>query len=103
MKHSIPHDLDEALAKKAAEKAFAAYALKLADYDPRVTWTDEKHASITFNVKGMTLKGRFTLAPSSIDLDLDVPFLLRIFQGKAVDVIDREVREWLDKAKAGQL
>ena len=103
MKHSIAHDLDESLAKKAAERAFAAYAVKLADYAPVVTWTDAAHANITFNVKGMTLKGRFTLAPGSIDLELDVPFLLRMFQGKAINVIDREVREWLVKAKAGEL
>jgi hypothetical protein len=103
MKHVIPHDLDLELSKKAAERAFASYAAKLAEYDPKVTWTDSSHATISFKVKGISLTGSFTIRQGAIDMDLDVPFLLRPFQGRAVDVIDREVKEWIEKARAGQL
>jgi hypothetical protein len=33
-------------------------------------------------------------------MDLDVPFLLRPFQGKAISVIEGEIKEWLAKEKA---
>ena len=36
-------------------------------------------------------------------LDLDVPFVFRLFKSKAVEVIEREVRVWIDKAKRGEL
>jgi hypothetical protein len=103
MKHVIPHDLELGLSKKAAERAFAAYAAKLAEYDPKVTWTDAMHATISFKVKGISLTGAFTIRQGAIDMDLDVPFLLRPFQGRAVEVIDREVNEWIQRARNGEL
>jgi len=39
----------------------------------------------------------------SIDLDLDVPFLLRPFKNQALGVIEGEIREWIDKARAGKI
>ena len=36
-------------------------------------------------------------------VDLDVPFLLRVFKGKAMDVIDREVKKWVEKARNGEI
>jgi hypothetical protein len=41
--------------------------------------------------------------PSSIDMELEVPFLLRVFQGQAVKLIEGEIKEWIGKAKQGQL
>jgi hypothetical protein len=48
----------------------------------------------------MTLTGSVEIKDKSIDLDLDVPFLLRPFQGQAISVIEGEIRVWLDKEKA---
>ncbi len=103
MKHKIPHDLSPELAKKAADRAMESYTAKLAEYSPKVTWTTPDAAAITFKVKGISLSGSLALVPGAIELDLDVPFLLKPFQGRAINVIDREVREWIDKAKQGGL
>ena len=103
MKHEIRHDLDVALAKEATTRAFEAYQQRFAGYHPTMRWIGERDARIEFNVKGMKLQGTIGIQPKLIELDLEVPFLFRVFKSKAIDVIDREVKIWLEKAKRGEL
>jgi Putative polyhydroxyalkanoic acid system protein (PHA_gran_rgn) len=103
MKQVIQHELDTAMAKRVADHAFADYQQRYPDYQPTLRWVSDQRADIAFNAKGVKLGGSLTLAPKSIALELDVPFLFRPFQKKALDVIEREVRIWLDKARAGEL
>ena len=103
MKHVIPHDLDMPTAKRVADRAFAEYQSRFPDYHPSLTWVNDERADVGFNAKGIKLAGAMLIEPGSIALDLDVPFLLRPFQKKAIEVIDREVRRWIDKAHAGEL
>jgi hypothetical protein len=63
----------------------------------------ERRAEIGFHAKGIALSGAIDIADRSVGLELDVPLLLRPLQKRALEVIEREVRRWLDKAKAGQL
>jgi hypothetical protein len=100
MKHSVPHDLGQARARKVAESALATYAEKYANYRPSVTWTSQNKAEISFKVKGMNLAGALEVLERSIDLDIDVPFLLRPFKSQALSVIEGEINEWIKKAKA---
>ena len=103
MKHAIVHDLDASTAKKATLRAFAEYSARYPEYAPELRWLDERRANVSFSPKGIKIGGTLTVGERSVDLDLDVPFLLRIFQKKAVDIIDREVRIWIGKAKDGLL
>jgi hypothetical protein len=103
MKHAVHHDLNPELAKKAAEKAWESYSERFAKYQPRAHWTSDSHADISFSAKGIALKGALDLAPGQIVLDLDVPFVLRVFRKQAVDVIDREIQKWVGKARAGEI
>jgi putative polyhydroxyalkanoic acid system protein len=103
MKHQIAHDLDTSLAKEAAVRAFEAYQRRFANYSPTMSWEGERKARIGFSVKGVKLAGSIDILPRAIELDLDVPFLFRPFKGKAIEVIEREVRVWLAKAKNGEL
>jgi hypothetical protein len=103
MKHSIAHELDANLAKEAAVRAFEAYQKRFANYHPTMHWDDDRKARIGFSVKGVKLAGSIDILPRAIELDLDVPFLFRPFKGKAIEVIEREVRNWLAKAKNGEL
>ena len=88
MKHTISHDVETTLARKAAHKAFEAYQAKFAEYNPSVVWQDEDHATIGFKVKGVALNGTVALRPQAVDLVLDVPFVLKIFQKRAVGIIE---------------
>jgi hypothetical protein len=103
MKHVIKHDLDMDLVKKATHHAMDAYAARFAKYDPEANWNTETNATIRFTAKGVTLEGTLDLRPKEIELQLDVPFVFKMFQKKAVGIIDSEITEWLGKARRGEL
>jgi hypothetical protein len=103
MKHEIPHDLDLALAKTVTTRAFESYRARFAEYAPKLQWIADRDARIEFTIKGLKLQGSIGVRPRSIDLDLDVPLVFRLFKNKAIEVIDKEVRVWIAKAKSGQL
>ena len=103
MKHAVPHDLGQDMAKKVADAAFASYAKKFAKYNPTANWVSPKRANISFGVKGMTLSGTLEVSATTIEMDLDVPFLLKPFKGTAISVIEGEINEWIKKAKAGEI
>ena len=67
------------------------------------SWRNDDQADISFSAKGMTLNGAVAVTASSIDLDLDVPFMLKPFKGKAIAVIEKEIKEWIGKAEKGEL
>ena len=103
MKHSVPHSLPLDAAKKVAQHAMEAYQARFAEYNPTITWVSNTLAEVSFKAKGVSLKGTFEILADRIDMDMEVPFLLRMFKQKAVDVIESEINTWLAKAKAGQI
>lgn len=103
MKHSVPHDLGKDQARKVAEAAFQRYSERFSQYRPTCNWATPYRADIGFTAKGMHLKGGIEVGDRTIDLDLDVPFLLRPFKGVALGVIEDEIRKWIDKSRAGQI
>lgn len=103
MKHEIHHGLEPDLAKKAIDEAMKAYSARFADYNPSFRWVSDTKGQLGFKAKGVSVDGEIEIAGSKILVDLDVPFLLRIFKGKAIDVIDREVKKWVEKARNGEI
>lgn len=103
MKHSVPHSLGIEVAKQAAENALAAYSERFSDYNPTVTWPTETNAQVSFKIKTLVLSGQFETLPEEISIEMEVPLMLRPFRAKALEVVEREIRQWLDKAAAGSL
>jgi hypothetical protein len=103
VKHDIRHDLELSLAQLAARKAVEAYAERFADYDFRSRWVDDNMVELSFAVAGKRLDGNIRVRSDALALSLDVPFVFRVFKNKAIDIIEREARKWIDKAKAGEL
>lgn len=103
MKHVMSHDLSPELAKKVAERAFDAYRTKYASYDPTLTWRNDTKADASFRAKGISLKGSIELTPGQIAFEMKVPFVLRVFEKKALEVISNELTRWVGKAKAGEI
>ena len=101
--HEIPHDLDFDLAKLAAEKAAEAYGQRFAEYDYKATWVRNDKVELGFTVMGKRLEGAMVVKARKLELDLDVPLVFRPFKGKALEIIEREARIWLAKAKNGEL
>lgn len=103
MKHSVGHDLDQEMARKVARHALEGYAKQFEQFNPSVSWLGEDAAQVAFSAKGLTVKGKVDLLPKQIVIDLSVPFALKLFQGKAIKVVESEIREWVDRAKKGEL
>lgn len=103
MTHDIPHDLTFDLAKLAAERAAEAYGKRFAEYEYTAKWVRKDRVELGFTVVGKRLEGAMTVKNDRLELELDVPFMLRPFRGKALEIIEREAREWLAKAKRGEL
>jgi hypothetical protein len=101
--HDIPHDLDFDLAKLATEKAAEVYGKRFAEYDYKATWVRNDRVELGFTVMGKRLTGAIDIRAKKLELELDVPFVFRPFRGKAIEIIEREARTWLDKAKKGEL
>ena len=103
MKHSVRHDLELNLACRAVKTALEGYAERFKDYSPRVNWQNDRQADIGFTAKGVKLDGSVEVKNVEILIDLKVPFLLKVFKGKAIQVIEKEIQTWIGKAKAGEL
>lgn len=103
MKHEVPHDLELPVAKRCVDKAFESYSARFADYSPTMIWASDRVANVGFSAKGIKLKGSIEIMPRAIGLDLDVPFLLRVFKNRALEIIENEIRMWVGKAKAGEI
>ena len=103
MKHVVPHGLGQEKAKQVAQAAFDSYRDRYAKYEPKATWVNDERAEISFNVKGIKLESAMEVGPNDIAMDLDVPFVLRPFKGKALGVIEEEIKKWISKAKAGEI
>jgi len=103
VKHKIQHTLGQEKASTVAKKALASYQERFSKYSPQANWKSEHDADITFSVKGLTLQGAVEIGASEILLELEVPFMLRPFKGKALGIIEEEIRKWIVKAEAGEL
>ena len=103
MKHSVGHDLDLALAQRAVRVALDSYAERFAAYSPSVSWSTDSRATIGFKAKGVAVNGTVEVLAREILIDLNVPFLLRVFKKKAIDVVEREINVWIGKARNGEL
>ncbi len=100
--HTVPHDVGRELAKKATVAAMASYSDKYGAYSPRTTWTGDYTATVVVHVKGLSLDGKIEVRDREIALSMDVPFLLRPFKARALQVIEREIGHWMSRAKAGE-
>lgn len=103
MKHTIHHGLARNVAKRATERALAAYAEELAAWNPVVSWPGAHEAKVVCAVMGRNLEARVDVGEADVTFDIDVPFMFRPFQKQAVEIVDREVQRWIAKARAGEL
>ena len=92
MKHVLHHNLDVEESKKVAEKALNEYQQRFSQYNPTLVWLTDRRAEVSFSAKGMSVSGSIELKPGAVEVDLEVPFLLRMFRGTAMKVLDNELK-----------
>ncbi len=103
MDHRVSHDLDLETARRVADKAWASYAERFEKYSPTIDWATERLANIGFSAGGFSLGGSIELLDGAIELTMDVPFIMRPFKKRAIEIIEREMKKWIGVAKAGDL
>jgi hypothetical protein len=103
MQKTITSNLDKARSKIAIEKAMEDYKARFAEYSPRYDWTTADSGEFSFNAKGVKLAGTITVRDNFVDVTMDVPFLFRIFQGKALEVIQEQVELWVERVRSGKV
>jgi hypothetical protein len=103
MKRAFPHGLTHELARDVTRKALDSYRQRFSEFKPEGEWTSADHATVKFHAAGTTFNGAVNVHKDTIDLELDVPFFMRPFEKKAIDVIEAEINQWIAKAKRGEL
>jgi len=103
MKKTITSNLDRARSKIAIEKAMEDYKARFAEYSPRYDWTTDDAGEFSFNAKGIKLGGTIRVRDNFVDVDMEVPFLFRIFQSKALEVIQEQVELWVERVRTGNV
>jgi hypothetical protein len=99
MRHRFAHGSDRDTVVRAAKRAFDVYRHRYPAYDLRMEWTAPYDARVTLRAKGIDLRCAVSIRADDIETDLDVPFLFRIFQRRAVVIIEREARAFIAQEK----
>lgn len=103
MKHKIHHGLDRDLAIRATTKALEAYAKELEAWNPVVSWQGPNNAVVDCQVMGKSLQAQVDVGEDDVTFAMDVPFMMRPFQGQAISIVEKVVQDWIVKAKNGEL
>ena len=104
MKHLIPHDLARPLARKATRAALDGYRKQFPQFSPGGSWRDDDTAEVWFATPVGRIEGTITVKQNGIQLHLTkLPFAARVFRRQAVDIVETEVKAWIEKAKKGEL
>ena len=103
IKHEIHHGLEPALARRAIDKAMEGYSKRFAEFSPSYRFVTDTRATFSFSALKVTVNGEIEIVSPKILVDIDVPFILRVFKGRAIEIIDGEVRDWVEKVRAGEL
>ncbi len=103
MKHTIKHDLELRQSKTVLCKALESYKHEYSQYRPAYHWPRPSRADLSFVVKGVKLTGSVQLLKGAMALELEVPFLFRPFRRQAIGLIEREIKTWIARVKAGEV
>lgn len=98
VKHRITHSLSDEEAQRMLDAAFVHYRERYPRYQPTLIWHHPKRAELRVHVPGYELAARLSLHPHEVLIELDLPFLLRPFEKRARERIDREAAHWLSRS-----
>jgi len=103
VRHRVLHHLDTATARRVADRAWETYKVRFPRYEPEIRWLDDRRARLSFSARGLRVTGSLELSTGCIELDVKVPVALRLFKGRAMALIEEEMRRWIARAEAGDL
>ena len=101
--HFLPHDLDPTQARALVEAAFGFYRSRYPRAKISLAWNSDETATVGFGARGFSFHGTVLLRPGGIELELELPFVFRVFHKQALRVVDAEAKKWLERARSGSL
>ena len=99
MNRTFPHGLSLPAAKQITRIALADYQRKLAEYAVSVAWASDATANVTFVILNTVIKGVISVTALDIEIEVDVPLKLKLFEGVALKAVEKEIRACIDNAK----
>lgn len=103
MTKSFSHDLSIDLASKATRAALDFYGKKYPTADITVDWQTPRKGLVGFTALGARVEGVLDVLPAAIQVSVDVPARLKLFEGMVVNLVGVEIQKCIAQAKAGTL
>ncbi|MCR9159285.1 MAG: polyhydroxyalkanoic acid system family protein [Nannocystaceae bacterium] len=104
MKYVAKHGIDDLdRVKTVIEKAYDSYKERLSEYNPSLSWKDDRNATVSFTVMKKSLSTDFEITPDEVRIEGKIPFIFKPFESKIEKVVGGEVEKWIVKAKNGEL
>lgn len=93
----VPHGLDAQTAFARLKPALEKLANDFQGQDLQLATTDTT-ATFSFKSLGFSIKGQAEARPGEVVVDVELPFAAMMFQDKAREAIEKNVRRALDAA-----
>ncbi len=104
MKYVTKHGIDDLdRVKTVIEKAYDSYKERLSEYNPNLTWKDDRNATVSFSVMKKSLNTDFEITEDEVRIEGKIPFIFKPFEGKIEKVVGGEIEKWIVKAKNGEV
>lgn len=100
MQRSFPHDLDLETAIATTKEAVEHYVQKAHSFNAEANWLDEQTAEFSFKALGQKVTGSLAVDEDQVHIKVEAPGVLKFFESKAVDAVQKEINVWIEKAKA---
>src|SRR4051794_39555199 len=100
MKHRFLHGVDQDRAANAVKQAFQHYHRRYPNYGLDLAWTGPFSATLSFRAKGLAIRCDLAIEPDAVEVEVDLPLILRPFQGRVKTLAEREARVWIERLSA---
>lgn len=98
--HEIRHGVDQADAKRVAQRAMDEYVARFGERGMTAHWSSETRAEIKLAIRGVHVEASVDVLPDVLRVEASVPLLLRPFKSAAIAAVEREAQKWIAEARA---
>ena len=98
MTHEFTHGLERETVRQLVKHAWNHYERSYPKYHPQCTWKGPDLVEVKFRAGFVKLAGDLEITDDKIRLGLQVPATLRFLKGRALTVVEAEIKKWLAKA-----
>lgn len=94
----VAHALPAREVARRAREASRVVSRRYRSARPRITWVDERHATVDLRLLGMALRVFVSLDPEEVVVQTKVPLALVAFVALGRNRVAEELSSWLSKS-----